>query len=87
MCLATPGKVIKLERQNGLLMGALDFGGIIKTVCLEYVPDIRIGQYAMVHAGFAINLVDEDEVREFYQLWQQVLDAQPVTKPGKREPA
>jgi hydrogenase expression/formation protein HypC len=55
-------------------MGELDFGGVRKTACLEYVADIHVGEYAMVHAGFAISKVDEQEVQQFYQLWQQVLE-------------
>jgi hydrogenase expression/formation protein HypC len=73
MCLAVPAKVLSLQKQNGLLMGDVDFGSIRKSVCLEYLPDIQIGQYVMVHAGFAISKVDEAEVQEFHDLWQQVL--------------
>jgi len=74
MCLAIPGKVTSLEQQDGMLMGRVDFNGISKMVCLAYVPDVQIGQQVMVHAGFAIQIVDEEEVRQFHQLWQQVLD-------------
>lgn len=77
MCLAIPGKVESLEQQDGMLMGRVDFNGISKMVCLAYVPEVQIGQQVMVHAGFAIQIVDEEEVRQFYQLWQQVLDQAP----------
>jgi hydrogenase expression/formation protein HypC len=84
MCLAAPGQVLKIEIQNGILMGELDFGGVRKTACLEYVADIQVGEYAMVHAGFAISKVDEQEVQQFYQLWQEVLDKIPdKPKPGE----
>jgi len=75
MCLAAPAKVLNIEKQNGVLMGDLDFGGVIKTVCLEYLADVQIGEYVMVHAGFAINRVDEEEMRQFYKLWQEVLQS------------
>jgi len=74
MCLAIPGRVESLEQQDGMLMGRVDFNGINKMVCLAYVPEVQIGQQVMVHAGFAIQIVDEEEVRQFHQLWQQVLD-------------
>ncbi|NLP11037.1 HypC/HybG/HupF family hydrogenase formation chaperone [bacterium] len=77
MCLAIPGRVENLEQQDGMLMGRVDFNGIRKMVCLDYVPDVQIGQHVMVHAGFAIQIVDEEEVRQFHQLWRQVLDSAP----------
>ncbi len=78
MCLAVPGKILRLQKQDGVLMADLDFGGVIKSACLEYVPDVQVGQYVMVHAGFAINLVNEEEVAEFHQLWQDVLNNRPT---------
>jgi len=72
MCLAVPGKVIALDKQDDLLFGTVDFGGIVKSVCLAYVPEVQINQYVMVHAGFAIQIVAEDEVQQFLQLWQEV---------------
>jgi hydrogenase expression/formation protein HypC len=87
MCLAAPGRVLKIENQNGILMGELDFGGVCKTVCLEYVADIHVGEYAMVHAGFAINKVDEQEVQQFYQLWQEVLQGKPDKSIPNEEPS
>jgi hydrogenase expression/formation protein HypC len=75
MCLAVPGKVIERYSENGILMGRIDYGGVIKSACLAYLPDIELGQYAMVHAGFAVSIVDEAEVKQFFQLWQEVLDA------------
>jgi len=80
MCLATPGKIISLFQQDGMQMGNVDFGGVTKTVCLEYVPQAAIGCYVMVHAGFAIEQVDEEQVQQFYQLWQQVLQKTPAPR-------
>jgi hydrogenase expression/formation protein HypC len=75
MCVAAPGRVVKIFQENGVLMGELDFGGISKSVCLAHVPDIKVDQYAMVHAGFALEIIDETEVAQFHELWQQVMEA------------
>ncbi len=75
MCLAIPGRVIRIYEENGLLMGEVDFGGVIKPACLAYVPDIQPDAYVLVHAGFALQRLDEAEVRTFHELWQDVMDA------------
>lgn len=64
MCLAVPGRVESLSDAGGVLMGKVNFGGIIREVCLEYVPDITIGEYTIVHVGFAISKIDEASARE-----------------------
>ncbi len=64
MCLGIPGKVVEIYEAEGLKMGRVDFGGAIKEVCLEYVPDIQIGEYTVIHVGFAISRIDEEEARE-----------------------
>ncbi len=74
MCLAIPGKVLKIYIENNLKMGLVDFSGIQQTVCLECLPDIKNGQYALVHAGFAISIVDEKEALKSYELWKAVGD-------------
>ena len=75
MCLAIPGKLIEKYNENGLTMGKLDYSGAINTACLEYVPEIKIGQYALVHAGFAINIIDEEEADKTYVAWDEVVEA------------
>jgi hydrogenase expression/formation protein HypC len=75
MCLAIPGKLIEKYDENGLTMGKLDYSGAVNTACLEYVPEIKIGQYALVHAGFAINIIDEEEAKATYAAWDEVLEA------------
>ena len=72
MCLAIPGKVTDIYREHDLLMGKVDFGGVVKRVCLETVPDIAVGEYALVHVGFAIGRIDEDEAREVFALLEQM---------------
>ena len=75
MCLAIPGKLIEVFEDNGLKMGKLDYAGTVNTACLEYVPEIEIGQYAIVHAGFALNVIDEKEAQETYALWDEMVEA------------
>jgi len=61
MCLGIPGRVVRVFREHNVLMGKVDFGGVLKQVCLEHVPTAQIGQYVLVHVGFALSLIDEGE--------------------------
>jgi len=71
MCLAIPGKLVEIFAEGGLKMGRLDYDGTINKVCLEYVPEIVIGQYALVHAGFAITILDEEEAAHSFDAWRE----------------
>jgi len=64
MCLAVPGKIIEILPTVGLRMGKVDFGGVIREVCLEALPEAKIGDYTIVHAGFALNILSEEEAEE-----------------------
>ncbi len=64
MCLAVPGRVISIEERDLTPMAEVDFGGVKKDVCLQYIPDIEIGEYVMVHVGFAIQRMDEESALE-----------------------
>lgn len=64
MCLAVPGLVISLEERDGTQMADVDFGGVRKEVCLEYIPDVEVGEYVVVHVGFAIQRLDERSAKE-----------------------
>src|SRR6188768_1602818 len=63
MCLAVPGKILSLDEQDGTLMSVVDFGGLRKDVCLQYIPDAQVGEYVMVHVGFAIQRLDEESAQ------------------------
>lgn len=78
MCIAAPGRVIRLYQREGLEMGEVDFGGIAREVCLAHVPGVRAGDHVMVHAGFALEIIDESEVARFQQLWREVLTGGPT---------
>ncbi|MCW8819367.1 MAG: HypC/HybG/HupF family hydrogenase formation chaperone, partial [Ignavibacteriaceae bacterium] len=73
MCLAIPGKVVAVTDENGLKMGTVDINGALTKACLEYVPDIQLGQYTIVHAGFALKILDEEEAAESLKLWDELL--------------
>ena len=75
MCLGVPGKVLTVcVEQNGagLTMGKVSFGGVAKEVCLAYVPEVAVGDYVIVHAGFALNTLDEAEAMEVFDLLRQM---------------
>ena len=73
MCLAIPGKLIEVtEDPQGVRMGKANFGGIVKQVCLEYTPEANAGDYVLVHVGFALSKVDEDEAARTYQLLEEM---------------
>ena len=75
MCLAIPGKLIELTTENGLKMGIIDVNGSKTRACLEYVSDIKVGQYTIVHAGFALKIIDEEEAAESLKLWQELIES------------
>ncbi|NOX62888.1 MAG: HypC/HybG/HupF family hydrogenase formation chaperone [Chloroflexi bacterium] len=73
MCLGVPGKVIEIqENPLGMTMGKVSFAGIVKEVCLAYVPDVQVGDYVIVHVGFAISKVDEQEAMEVFKYLQEM---------------
>jgi hydrogenase expression/formation protein HypC len=68
MCLAIPGKVLEIQTDDrGVRMGRTNFGGIVKQVCLEYTPDVKVNDYVLVHVGFALGKVDEAEAERTYR--------------------
>ena len=64
MCLAVPGRVESVSEQDGQTMAQVDFGGLRKEVCLAYIPDVQVGEYVIVHVGFAIQRLDEQSALE-----------------------
>lgn len=73
MCLGIPGKVVSIEENPlGMTQGKVSFGGITKDVCLAYVPGVQVGDYVVVHVGFAISRIDEDEAAEVFRLLEQM---------------
>lgn len=66
MCLGVPGKLVEVHKQDDLPMGKVEFGGILKEVCLAYTPEAEVGDYVLVHVGFAISRIDEAEAQEIF---------------------
>ena len=64
MCLAIPGKVEEIATEGGLRMGRVNFGGVVKRVCLDYVPEVQVGDYTIVHVGFALSKIDEETAEQ-----------------------
>ena len=72
MCLGVPGKVEQIWDAGGTRMATVDFGGIRKDVCLEYVPEVEVGDYTVVHVGFAITQLDEESAQETLRLFREI---------------
>jgi hydrogenase expression/formation protein HypC len=74
MCLGVPGKIVEIKEKNGLQMAKVDFGGIFREACLDYVPEAQAGDYCIIHVGFAISLLSESEAMETLDLLKQIAD-------------
>jgi hydrogenase expression/formation protein HypC len=74
MCLAIPGKVIETYEEAGLAMGKIDFNGSLTEACLAYVPEAEVGSWVYVHAGFAINILNEEEAEKVFETWKEFED-------------
>ena len=72
MCLAIPGKVLEIEERDGSRIGKVQFGGIVRQVAFTFVPEVQVGDYVMVHVGFAISIVDAEEAERTYQILQNM---------------
>jgi hydrogenase expression/formation protein HypC len=75
MCLGIPGRITQTTDVAGVLMGTVDFGGVSRDVCLAYVPQACVGEYVIVHVGFAISLVDEAEAQRTLEILRAMGDA------------
>ena len=68
MCLAIPGKIVSTEMENGIRIGRVEFGGVSRATCLDLVPEASVGDYVLVHVGFAMSRVDREEAERSYKL-------------------
>ncbi|MDZ7886282.1 MAG: HypC/HybG/HupF family hydrogenase formation chaperone [Mycobacterium sp.] len=95
MCLGIPGKIIDIWEESGTRMATVDFGGTTKKVCLAYLPDLQVGEYTIVHAGFALNRLDEESANNTLKMFaelgileEELAGVQPSAETGeRREPA
>ena len=74
MCLSIPGQIAEIRQEGSLLMGSVDFGGVSKEICLDYVPEAQVGQYVLVHVGFAISLLDEEEALASLEMLREMAE-------------
>ena len=72
MCLGVPGKIVEIYEANGLKMGKIDFGGVTREACLAYVPEATLGEYTVIHVGFAISLLSEEEAQATLELLREI---------------
>ncbi len=72
MCLGVPGKIVERYEKSGLQMAKVDFGGVFREACLNYVPEARVGEYCIIHVGFAISLLSESDAMETLDLLRQI---------------
>ncbi len=72
MCLGVPGKITEIYTVDDLKMGKIDFGGVFREACLSYTPEAQVGDYALIHVGFALNLISEEEAKETLALKQEM---------------
>ena len=84
MCLAIPGRVIEIFEDRGIRMGRAEFGGTVRRICLEQLPEAGIGDYVLVHVGFALSVIDAEEAERTYRLLEEIgqLGELEVPEPG-----
>ena len=86
MCLGVPGKVIEIQPDElGMTMGRVSFGGLVKEVCLAYVPEARTGDYVVVHVGFAISKIAEEEAQQVFEYLRELGELDELGVPGPLE--
>ena len=86
MCLAVPGKVLSISGQDLNLAGKVSFGGIVKDVSLAYVPEVKVGDYVIVHVGFALSRVDEAEANQVFAYLQEMEELTDLEDRGASAP-
>jgi hydrogenase expression/formation protein HypC len=86
MCLAIPGKVTAIDHDATPVMGDVNFSGISRRVCLEWLPELQVGDYVIVHVGFAISKLDEEEALETLRMLEQMGDLAPGSEEDDRSP-
>jgi hydrogenase expression/formation protein HypC len=72
MCLGVPGKITDIYEKSGMTMGKVDFGGVVRETCLDFVPEAQLGDYTVIHVGFAISLLSEDEAQKTLEMLREI---------------
>ena len=84
MCLAVPGKILSAEGEDFARIARVSFGGTVRKVSLAYVPEAGMGDYVIVHAGFAISVLDEAEALRTYDCWKEIRELEELDQPPGR---
>jgi hydrogenase expression/formation protein HypC len=82
MCLGVPGKIIEIHATGAMRMAKVDFGGVVREVCIETLPEAKIGDYTIVHAGFALNLLSEEEANATLDVLREIADFEDTIELG-----
>jgi hydrogenase expression/formation protein HypC len=82
MCLGIPGKIVSVYREHDLLMAKIDFGGVVKAACLETLPDSAVGDYVLVHVGFALARINEAEARQIFAFLEGTNELSEISDPA-----
>jgi hydrogenase expression/formation protein HypC len=85
MCLGVPGEIVAVYESGGLRMGKVDFGGVTREVCLEYVPEAVAGDYAVVHVGFALSVLSAEEANETLEMLREMARLEDELGPDPRD--
>jgi hydrogenase expression/formation protein HypC len=85
MCLAVPGKIVEVYQSGGLRMAKVDFGGAVREACLEFVPEAQVGDYTVIHVGFAISRLSEEEAQASLKLLRAVMEAEESAPASEQE--
>jgi hydrogenase expression/formation protein HypC len=83
MCLAVPGRIVEISERDGLRMGKVDFGGVTREVCLAYVPEAEVDDYTVIHVGFAISLLSEEEANATLDMLREMMDLEDEVGPDQ----
>ena len=82
MCLGVPGKIIETYQKDGLKMAKVDFSGVTREACIEHVPEAQVGDYAIIHVGFAISLLSEEEAQITLDMLREIMELGEMEDPG-----
>jgi hydrogenase expression/formation protein HypC len=86
MCLGVPGQIVRIDESSiGMTMGVVSFGGVTKEICLAYVPEAAVGDYVLVHVGFAISKIDEDHANDIWQALEEMGELSGPESPAKAD--
>jgi hydrogenase expression/formation protein HypC len=86
MCLGIPGQITEIYEDRGLRMGRIDFGGAVREACLAYVPEARVGDYVLIHVGFALSLLSEAEAQASLAVLREIADLEAELGPNPERP-